>query len=349
MGAVSADARAAAPATTSNLLVAKVLGVARTQGATPVGAPQPLGGGAATMVEGGGAWVLVQRDAERALGAALAWSVRHGATSTTCVVDVGRDGRPQRDAAGLVAAKAAAMSAPPTVLLLARTGIEVAAPSVLPSHVPAVASALASLRLDDAAAARIDVVVHADGALTFEILGLEVARVAADGSLLVGAGKHDRDATNELYGGEPTREALVRAAEVIRQERRADAAPGPANLLQRERWLRHALMADRALLGLDGPLVAVPDPTPPVDLRRPRPAGATTQEGTVLVVCSAGIDLDLVPTAAWLRAWAAPQAERIVLVVPTGDDQPILADMAPLLPVAATVTAVTAPWEHAAR
>ncbi len=69
----------------------------------------------------------------------------------------------------------------------------------------------------------------------------------------------------------------------------------------------------------------------------------------MLVVCSAGVDLDLVPTAAWLRAWAAPAAERVVLVVPTGCDQPILRDMAHLLPVPATVVAVTPPWEDAAR
>jgi hypothetical protein len=330
------------------LLAAKAVGVARSQGATPVGEPQPLLGGAATLVEGGGAWVLVQRDPERSLGAALAWSLRQGATATTCVVDVGPDGRPQMAAAALVAAKAAGMASPPTVLALTRSGAEAVTPEVLASPAPTVPSALAALRLDDAAAARVEVVVHADGGLTFEVLGLEVARVAADGGLLVGAGKHDRDATNELYAGEPTREALVRAAEVIRQERRPGAQQGPANLLQRERWLRHALVTDPSPLepaGVAGPLVHVPDPTLPVDLRRPRPAGATAQAGRVLVVCSAGVDLDLVPTAAWLRSWAAPAAERILLVVPNGCDQPILHDMAPLLPVPATVVTVAPPWD----
>jgi len=332
------------------LLAAKVLGVARSQGAEPVGEPHPLLGGAATMVEGGEAWVLVQREPERALGAALAWSLRHGATATTCVVDVATDGRPQRSAAELVAAKAAALASPPRVLAITRSAVEAVPPAALPSPAPAVPSALAGLRLDAAAAARVDVVVHADGALTFELLGLEVARVAPDGSLLVGAGKHDRDATNELYAGAPTREALVRAAEAVRQERRPGAQLGPANLLQRERWLRHALVAVPAPLGragVAGPLVPVPDPAPPVDLRRPRPAAATADEGRVLVVCSAGVDLDLVPTAAWLRSWAAPSAERIVLVVPEGADQPILTDLAPLLPVPAEVLAVVPPWEDA--
>ncbi|MEO5679345.1 MAG: hypothetical protein ABIS47_06730 [Acidimicrobiales bacterium] len=334
------------------MLAAKAVAVARDRGAVPVGEPQPLLGGAATMVEDGGAWVLVQRDPERALGAALAWSLRHGATTTTCVLDVGPDGRPQHDAAALVAAKAAALAPVPTVLVLTRTAVEAVEPAPRPSAAPASPSALAGLRLADAEAARVDVVVHADGALAFEVLGLEVARVAVDGSLLVGAGKHDRNATNELYGGEPTREALVRAAEVIRQERRAGAQPGPPNLLQRERWLRAALVADPSpltVVGVAGPLEPVPDPAPPVDLRRPRPAGATADAGRVLIVCSAGIDLDLVPSAAWLAAWAAPSAERIVLVVPLGDDLPILGDMAGLLPVPATLIAVTPPWQDAAR
>ena len=346
-GQASPDARRGTP-----LLAAKAVGVARSQGAAPLGEPHPLLGGASTLVAGGGAWVLVQREPERALGAALAWSLRHGATGTTCVVDVAPDGRPQQAAAALVAAKAAALASPPRVLAVTRSAVVAVEPAPLPPGEAPVPSALAALRLDDADAARLDVVVHADGALALEVLGLEVARVAPDGSLLVGAGKHDRDATNELYGGKPTRETLVRAAEVVRQERRPGAQPGPANLLQRERWLRHSLIGDPAPLdplGVAGPLVPVPDPAPPVDLRRPRPAGARAEGGRVLVVCSAGVDLDLVPTAAWLRAWAAPSAERIVLVVPVGADQPILSDLARLLPVPAAVLAVVPPWEDARR
>ena len=334
------------------LMAAKAVGLARSQGMVPAGEPQPLLGGAATLVEGGGGWVLVQREPERALGAALAWSLRHGATSTTCAIDVGTDGRPQLAAAGLVAAKAWALAVPPSVLAVTRSGVEVVGPAPRPEPGPYQPAVLAALRLDDAAGAGADVVVHHDGALTFEVLGLEVGRVDADGTLVVGVGKHDREATSELLGYQPTREALVRAAEVVRQERRPGAQPGPPNMLQRERWLRHAMVEDPAALtgaGVAGPLVPVADPAPPADLRRPRPAAATAEGGNVLVVCSAGIDLDLVPSAAWLRSWAAPAAERVVLVVPAGDDQPILRDLAPLLPVPSAVVAVTPPWEDAAR
>ena len=334
------------------LLSAKAVAVARSQGAVPTGEPQPLQGGAATMAEDGRSWVLVQRDPERALGAAAAWSLRHGATSTTCVLDVGADGRPQREAAAVVAAKAAALAAPPTVLLVTGAAVEPAEAAPLPSPGPYQPSALAALRLADAEAAEADAVVHADGSRTFEVLGLEVGRAGIDGTLVVGAGKHDREATSELYGGEPPREALVRAAEVVRQQRVPGVQPGPPTLLQRERWLRHALLRDPAQLalsGVPGPLVAVADPAPPADLRRPRPAGATTSDGSVLVVCSAGIDLDLVPVAAWLRAWAAPAAERVILVVPTGDDKPIVRDLAALLPVPSAVVVVRPPWEDAAR
>lgn len=337
--------------TRRRLLAAKAVGIARSQGAVPTGEPQPLMGGAATLAEDGRAWVLVQREPERALGAALAWAVRHGATSTTCVIDVGRDGRPQRSAAGLVAAKAAALAPSPSVLAVTGSTVEVVPPAPLPAPGPHQPTALAALRLDAAAAARADVIVHEDGSLTFEVLGLEVGRAAADGTLLVGAGKHDREATSELYGGEPPQEALVRAAETVRELRRPGAQPGPPTLLQRERWLRHHLVDHPGLLGaadVAGSLVPVADPAPPGDLRRLRPAGATAVDGQVLVVCSAGVDLDLVPSAAWLRAWAAPRAERVVLVVPSGDDQPILRELAALLPVPSSVVTVTAPWEDAA-
>jgi len=316
-------------------------------------------GGAATMLEGGGGLVLVQREPERALGAALAWSLRHAATPTICVIDVGVDGRPQRAAAELVAAKAQAMGAALTVMAVDGSAVKDVRPAPLPAPGPYLPAPLGAARLEDAAAARADVVVHQDGRLTFEVLGLEVARVAVDGTMAVGAGKHDREATTELYGDQPPREALVRAAEVVRQQRRPDAPTGPATLLQRERWLRHSLVDDPAVLAATGVvgctgmalgfLSPVADPAPPVDLRRRRPAGATADGRRVLVVCSAGVDLDLVPTAAWLRAWAAPAAERIVLVVPTADDKPILHDMAPLLPVPATVVAVTPPWEDGGR
>ena len=338
--------------TRRRLLAAKTLGIARSQGAVPLGDPQPLMGGAATLVEGGGGWVLVQREPERGVGAALAWSIRHGATSTTCIVDVDGDGRPQRVAAELAAAKAATLDPRPTVLAVDGSTVEGVEPPPLPAPGPHRPAASAAARLDGAAAARADVVVHEDGSLTFEVLGLEVARVNADGTMAVGAGKHDREATSELYGEQPTREALVRAVETVRQLRRADAQPGPATFLQRERWLRHALLEDPTALdavGVAGPLVPVADPSPPLDLRRPRPAGAVADEGRVLVVCSAGIDLDLVPTAGWIRAWAAPAAERVVLVVPLGDDKPILHDLTSLLPVPAAVVAVAPPWEDAAR
>lgn len=336
--------------TRRRLLAAKAVGIARSQGAVPTGEPQPLMGGAATLTEDGRAWVLVQREPERALGAALAWSIRHGATGTTCVVDVGVDGRPQRAAGKVVAAKAAALVPPPPVLVVSASAVEAVAPAPLPGPGPYQPTALAALRLDDAAAAEVDVVVHEDGSMTFEVLGLEVGRVGADGALVVGAGKHDREATSELYGGEPPREALVRAAEVVRQLRVPGALPGPPTTLQRERWLRAALVRDPTPLApadVTGPLTAVADPEPPADLRRPRPAGATTSDGRVLVVSSSGIDLDLVPVAAWLRAWAAPAAERVVLVVPEGDDKPIVRDLVALLPVPAAVVAVRPPWEDA--
>ena len=55
------------------------------------------------------------------------------------------------------------------------------------------------------------------------------------------------------------------------------------------------------------------------------------------------------PSAAGMAQDRSHAADGVVLVVPSGDDQPILRDMAQLLPVPATVVALSPPWEDAGR
>jgi hypothetical protein len=149
----------------------------------------------------------------------------------------------------------------------------------------------------------------------------------------VGVGRHDRYAHDELHQGEPDAAVLAKTADLVRERRRADAHPGPANLLQRERWLRTTL-----------DVAPLPEPAFPSDLRRSRPAAGLAENGDVLVVCSAGVDLDLVPTAAdaWVAAGRRPSQVR--LVVPAGDDMPITHELARLLLCPAKVLTVDPPW-----
>jgi hypothetical protein len=328
--------------TRARLLEARLAGVVKTRDGQP-GEPESIRGGAGVVGPDGTSWVLVQDEPARGVGMALAWASRHGAATTTLVVDVDAHGRPQDAAAALAARKGAVLRVPVPVWWIEGRDVHDAVPPPAQPRGPHIPAEAAVPWLDAARAAGLDVSVLADGSVSFEVLGLEVGRATAAGVLQVGAGRHDREATEEVWAGEPGREALVRAAEAVRIERRADRIPTQASTLQRERWLRRALVADPSPLGLET-LLVLPDAAPAADLRRPRPAGAVTPDGSVLVVCSAGADLDLIPTAADLRASHVPDATRIVLVVPPGDDHPITRDLLAHLPVPAELVTVPPPW-----
>ena len=173
------------------------------------------------------------------------------------------------------------------------------------------------------------------GVLYGEVLGLEVCRVV-DGRLEVGVGKHDREAQRLIHGDRPPIEALRRAVAVVKAERPA--------YLAASRWLRWVLVRRPELVGLSR-LEPVPLPVPRGDLRVPQPAAAVGDD--VVVVCSTGIDLDLVPTAADARLSCAPDA-RLLLVVPEGDDHPVTHALAAMLREPAEVATVPGDWRRLA-
>ena len=331
----------------SALLGVKLAGAvkARTGVEVSTGRFGPLPGGA-TLRSPAGGFVLVQDRAERGLGAALAWSVRDGAGAgpLTVVVDVRRDGTPQPGAAALLARRAAGLAEPPAVWWVDRSAVaDAVALAVDPGPFPVPPACEEYARRAEAAG--LDVVPHRAG-ISIEVLGLEVGRVEVDSGgrprFGVGVGRHDREANDEMFEGAPTQEALVRTAEVVRAARRPEAMPGSASLLSRERWLRHAVCAGPGALGLP-PVAPLPEAAPAADLRQARPAAAVGHG--VVVVCSAGVDLDLVPAAAdaWLAAGRPPL---IVLVVPVGSDAPVTRELAARLAAPAEVMAVVPPWER---
>jgi hypothetical protein len=77
------------------------------------------------------------------------------------------------------------------------------------------------------------------------------------------------------------------------------------------------------------------------------PAAALGTDGDgapVVVVCSTGVDLSMVPVAADTRAWWDPAA-RLVLAVPARDRVPTLDRLAALLVDPAEVRVVPEPWD----
>jgi hypothetical protein len=189
--------------------------------------------------------------------------------------------------------------------------------------------------------------------------GLEVARsvhgettagVPLDAPLLeVGVGAADRELTAMVHGEASPIDQLARAVGIVRRHRRPDAPRHPLEQLVPERWLRAVLVRDPGLVGLAE--------LRPAEGTRPRPnlsdvdvavaLGATHDGAPVVVVCSVGIDVEMVPAAADARALLDPAAE-LWLVVPERDDHPVTRRLAGRLEVPARVVTVPDAWRSLA-
>jgi hypothetical protein len=278
--------------------------------------------------------VLVEESPQRALGGVLAWGRKQGVASLHLVVEA-------PEAGGILARRAAAFEDPPSVWVVDGTSLApaVAAPPMVQPPLAAEDAEVAELIVRAGAE---PVVEH--GVLRGEVLGLEVCRVVG-GRLQVGVGKHDREMHLLMHSDRPPLEALTRAVAAVREVRNPDALPHELRRLAAERWLRSVVVRHPDLVGCDR-LEPVAPPLPQPDLRLPTPAPAAGEdvEGRpVLVVCSTGIDLDLVPSAA--DAWLSDHREpRLVLVVPRPDDHPLTRALAAALRRPAEVVTVADDW-----
>ncbi|MDQ3569844.1 MAG: hypothetical protein M3396_04320 [Actinomycetota bacterium] len=294
--------------------------------------------GGATLRSAGTGWVLAEDRPERALGGALAWSRRHGISEVHVLAE---------KATGTLARRAGAFASPPHVWQVAGRTLTAAEPEAVATE-PALAPEVEAFVPFLVEAGVEPVAEH--GVLAGEVLGLEVARVVADelGAFLeVGVGKHDRYAQRLMHHDRPPLETLAAAAAAVREVRRPDVASHQMNQLSRERWLRSVVVADPALVGASS-LSPVPSPVPRTDLRLsvPAPAAGLDAAGRpVVVVCSTGIDLDLVPAAADVRLRDGRQAG-LVLALPVGDDHPLTRDLAGALIEPARVATIPGDWRR---
>lgn len=272
--------------------------------------PAPFPGGAALTV-GTTAWVLADETPHRVLGGALGWAMRAGA-ERLCLIAEASTGLLARRAGGL-GFPVEVFHADGRVLLPAVAEPLLVEPSVSEEH-----RAFEQVILDAGAE-----VVHEHGVVAGEVDGLEVCRVVDDPALgvtrlEVGVGAHDREAFLMLHGGRPTAEALAEVVTVVRGHRRGDVQGHPLSRLAGERLLRTRLIADPGLLGASA-VRAVSPPVPRTSLKDATPCAAVaTVDGTdVAVVCSVGVDLDVVPfTVDVLAASDLPSA---MVVLPPRD------------------------------
>jgi hypothetical protein len=324
------------PARRSALLGIKLATLVRDHaGEAPIAASTLPGGAALTRL--GEAWVLADESPQRILGQALAWSRRQPDITTLNVLL-------ESPHASIVARRAAAFVGDIRVWEVHDRTLVPAAPEPV-AAVPLVQPELLALS-GEIAAAGADPLCEW-GVLVGEVEGLEVCRVVRSNEtgevvLQVGIGAHDREAFAMLHGDRPPLVALQGVVEAVAPHRVLNAAPHALNRIATERLLRASLINAPGIVGA-ARLVANDPPVPRLNVKDPVPCVATgldTQGNALTVVCSVGIDLDLVPFAADART---RHGGRLIVVVPERDAHAVTLDLLSALRESAELVTVPNP------
>lgn len=185
------------------------------------------------------------------------------------------------------------------------------------------------------------------GRVVAEVAGLEVARIDEPRDepvrIEVGVGEADRELHTLVHSNLEIGAAVRRAVTMVAAERQTGSMH-PLTRMARERWVRSILLEDPASIGLAS-LTAVP----PLVARStvlgnvPSAAVGETPDGrAVVVVCSTGIDLDVVPEAADYRRRDSPEAA-LWIVVPERDRHAITESVVAIVPDCELLS-ITPPW-----
>ncbi len=279
------------------------------------------------------AWALAWSEELGLLGGLGMWRRRLGVASVDLVVD---------HHAGIHARRAEIVEPAVRVWRLDGAVATRAEPEALESIAPADPDDLVlAARIKSAGA---DVVVE-DGIVRAEVSGLEVARIVArdDGSAIeVGVGFYDRQAGVLLHGDRPPDDALRNVVELVKTHRRAGAPPHPLNRMARSRWMRAEIVSDPAAVGC--PTIEPVEPIPPRHgLLDDGPSAGFDPGGRVLVVTSVGGEPSLLPVLAALLRRHDPLEIRVI--TPQRDTFAWFDAALDELPVPASLTGVTPPWD----
>jgi hypothetical protein len=311
----------------------------------PVDSVDAFDDGAAVVVDGH-AWCY--RSGSAGLGSAVVWATRRDAIDVSVLLD---------DDAGVAARQAEALEPSPSVYTIVGADLMPAVAAPLP-EVESLPEGAEDFVPTLVAAGCEPVVEH--GCLRAEVHGLEVARlVSGEGvwgndadaggalHLEVGVGRFDREAASMMLRHLSAGDALAEVVATVADTRR----PGshhPLARLARERWLRHAVVVRPDLVEL-AELAAVEPVVERHGLRQRLPApavGVDAEDRRVLVVCSVGIDPELVAHTADLVLRHRP--DRVVAVVPERDRLPVLDAVVARLAVPVAVRGVVPPWSEPA-
>ena len=284
--------------------------------------------GGAALAGADGTWVLADAEPSTALGPALAVARQAGGLERVHVFAEG--------ATGLLARRASLFAHPPTIWRVDAAEVTEAEPEPLVADPPLDPRVAAFA--DEIAAAGADPVVE-HGRLVGEVAGLEVCRVEIgdDGPrLAIGVGRFDREAHDLIRG-----DTLEDVVALVRRHRLESEEPHPLKRWAAARMLRSRIIREPSLVGADillpmSPTVEAPD----LRVSWPAPAAGTHDGGEpIVVVCSVGVDLDLVPAAADARL-ADGRDARLVLAVPQRDVHPVTVALAAALAKPAEIVPV---------
>jgi hypothetical protein len=280
-----------------------------------------FGRGAAVCANGAG-WVLVDEQPERQLGAALAWAIRNPKVQRLDLLT--------EHSSGVLARRAAGFTFPIDVWHVDGRQLLPAVAEPLSAPVTARDEHLDLVDLI-AAGGAVPLVEH--GVVFGEVRGLEVCRVVdrpetGDVALEVGVGVHDREAFAIIHGAVPTLDALAGVVRQVTAVRGPDVPHHPLNRLAAERLLRWRLEQEPALVGATAVIPAEPPmPRPNVKDAVPCVATGVRNGDEIAVVCSTGVDLDLIAYAADVSAGG----RHTVVALPRRDLVPVTRDLAALL------------------
>lgn len=299
----------------------------------------PTAFGAAVIGQESAGWVILdvrERDPASLLGAVMAWAIRAEVCSLRIISDIDSE---------VLRRRAAHWDLEVTVWLRDGRSITICGPALRspvrppdPEHL-----AFTDLITDAGAAVSIE-----HGVVAGEVRGLEICRVVDDPSgaarLQVGVGANDRLAFSMLYEGEPVEKSLRRVEAEVRTHRSLGAVRHPLNQLAKERFLRWYLEQSPEMVGARS-LASAPGPIRRIGLSATSPCSAIGEDLTgrpILLICSVGIDLDVVPYAIDARLQLTSSSDegppgdlddaggrsRLVIAVPTRDLIAVQKDLA---------------------
>lgn len=249
----------------------------------------------AGLVNGHSAWLIFSDDPGdgAGLGAALIWAVRRDVSELNIVAAGG---------ASVMARRAAEFTLATQVFDVGSDGVTMRAVAPCPPEPPPAPLASHVGLIGDIVAAGAEPVIEW-GVVTGEVRGLEVCRVVenAEGRvrLEVGVGTHDREAFAMIHGDVPTVDALSSVVQAVLAVRELGGPPHRLRRLAPERLLRWRLAHEPWLVGM----ASVAPAQPPVARRNlservPCAARGERVDGSrAVVVCSVGVDLDVIPYA----------------------------------------------------